>query len=117
MGRISLTGPWGEALAAEYLRKKRYSIVACNYRSKFGEIDLIAANRRYLVFVEVKYRRSGAYGNPAEAVDGRKQRTICRVADYYRMRHGIPDGQACRFDVVAVQGEEICLLRNAFPYQ
>ena len=70
-----------------------------------------------LVFVEAKYRPSGAYGSPAEAVDGRKQRTICRVADYYRMRHGIPDGQACRFDVVAVQGVEICLLRSAFPYQ
>ena len=117
MGRSSLTGPWGEALAAEYLRKKRYAILASNYRCKFGEIDLIARDGRTLVFVEVKYRRSRAYGNPAEAVDGRKQHTICRVSDYYRMTHGISEDQPCRFDVAAIEGDEVCLIRNAFPYQ
>ena len=111
------TGAEYEEKATEYLEGLGWRILERNYRCRTGEIDLIAADGPALVFVEVKYRRSGAYGSPAEAVDGRKQRTICRVADYYRMRHGIPDGQACRFDVVAVQGEEICLLRNAFPYQ
>ena len=49
----SETGPWGEALAAEYLKKKRYTMVACNYRSRYGEIDLIVQTRTVLVFVEV----------------------------------------------------------------
>ena len=47
----NLLGPWGEALAAEYLRKKRYVLVACNYRCRFGEVDLIVENRTYVVFV------------------------------------------------------------------
>ena len=117
MGNKRLLGTQKEQQAAAYLESAGFEILERNYRCRTGEIDLIAADGPALVFVEVKYRRSGAYGSPAEAVDGRKQRTICRVADYYRMRHGIPYGQACRFDVVAVQGEEICLLRNAFPYQ
>ena len=57
MENKSLRGAWGEALAAEYLRKKRYAVVACNYRCRFGEIDVIAQNRRYVVFVEVKQER------------------------------------------------------------
>ena len=51
MGRNNLAGAWGEALAAEYLRKKRYSIVASGYRCRFGEIDLIVKNRKYLVLL------------------------------------------------------------------
>ena len=58
MGRNNLTGAWGEAIAAEYLRKKKYKIIARGYRSRFGEIDLIAQNRKFLVFVEVKLRRT-----------------------------------------------------------
>ena len=53
-----LTGPWGEALAAEYLRKKHYRIEAMNYRTRLGEVDIIASNRQYLVFCEVKLRGS-----------------------------------------------------------
>ena len=51
MGKSNLLGAWGEALAAEYLRKKRYNILASGYRCRYGEIDLIATNRTYLVFV------------------------------------------------------------------
>ena len=58
MGRSNLLGAWGEALAAEYLRRKHYKILASGYRCRFGEIDLIAANHTYLVFVEVKLRKS-----------------------------------------------------------
>lgn len=58
MGKSKLAGAWGEALAAEYLRKHRYKILASGYRSRFGEIDLIAQNRKNLVFVEVKLRKS-----------------------------------------------------------
>ena len=61
MSTSNLLGPWGEALAAEYLRKKRYTIVASQFRCRFGEIDLIAKNRQYLVFVEVKLRKNSSF--------------------------------------------------------
>ena len=111
------TGARYEELAAEYLEEKGYVILERNFRCRSGEIDLIARIQDQIVFVEVKYRRSGACGSPGEAVDVRKQHTICRVADYYRMVHGIPETQSCRFDVAAVQGERLELLRNAFPYR
>ena len=58
MGRNNLVGAWGEEIAAEYLRKKRYKLLAAGYRCRFGEIDLIVSDRKYLVFVEVKLRKS-----------------------------------------------------------
>ena len=60
MAASKLLGAWGEATAAEYLRKKRYKILANGYHSRFGEIDLIAADRKYLIFVEVKLRKSSS---------------------------------------------------------
>ena len=56
-----LLGRWGEGVAAEYLRRKRYTITAANYRCRFGEIDLIAENRKYLIFVEVKLRKNARF--------------------------------------------------------
>ena len=110
------TGGCYEAAAAAYLEKQGLVILRKNYRCRSGEIDLIARDGRYLVFIEVKYRRNAAYGTPAEAVNLRKQQKICKVADYYRMKHRVSDGQACRFDVVAIQGRNIRLVRDAFPY-
>ena len=66
-----LLGRWGEALAAEYLRKKGFRILAAGWRCRFGEIDLIAADREYLCFVEVKLRKSSAYGSAGAFVDRR----------------------------------------------
>lgn len=106
-----------EKKALSYLEEKGYRLIEKNFRCRTGEIDLIAWEEKVLVFLEVKYRRGEAYGYPAEAVDTRKQRTICRVADYYRLTHEISEIQACRFDVVAIKGDEITLIRNAFPYQ
>ena len=73
MARSNLSGAWGEALAGEYLRKKRYTLVAANYRCKFGEIDLIVKDRRHLVFVEVKLRKSPKFAQALEYVDRHKQ--------------------------------------------
>ena len=73
MGRNNLTGAWGEALAAQYLQKKRFKIIATNYRTRFGEIDLVAANRHFLIFVEVKLRKSDKFANAFEYVDLHKQ--------------------------------------------
>lgn len=100
MGRNNLTGAWGEALAAEYLRKKRYQILATNYRSRFGEIDLIVANRKYLVFVEVKLRKTDQFASAFEYVDARKQERIRTTAAMYLSEFST-DLQP-RFDVIEI---------------
>ena len=104
MGRNNLSGAWGEALAAEYLRKKRYRIVASGYRSRFGEIDLIAENRKYLVFVEVKLRKSGTFAEAMEYVDRRKQDKIRVTADLYLSQN--PTTLQPRFDVIEIYAPE-----------
>ena len=111
-----LKGRWGEDRAAEFLRDKGYRITDANWQCRFGEIDLIAEECGVLVFLEVKYRKNNRYGSPAEAVTSAKQRTICRVADFYRMSRRIPESQSCRFDVVAIQGEQIEIYKDAFSY-
>ncbi|MCM1183162.1 MAG: YraN family protein [Roseburia sp.] len=105
-----------EERAAEYLLAHGVRLLEQNYRTRSGEIDLIGRDGEYLVFFEVKYRRTDGRGAPAEAVDYRKQRTICRVADYYRMTHRIGDAEAVRYDVVAICGEELTWYRNAFEH-
>ena len=67
--------------------------------------------------MEVEYRRDGRNGNPLEAVDARKQSVISRTALNYCMKHGYGETTPCRFDVAAVLGAEICLIKNAFEYQ
>lgn len=110
-------GYLGEQKAAEYLKQKGYRILERNFYSRYGEIDIIAREGKYLVFVEVKYRTNTSHGSPQEAVSRSKQRTICRVANYYCLKHGMQEGTACRFDVVAILGDDVTLLRNAFEYQ
>lgn len=105
-----------EQRAAEYLVKHGMKITERNFRNRQGEIDIIGYHDGYLVFAEVKYRSSPDKGYAAEAVDYRKQRQICKVADYYRQLHKLGEGTAVRYDVVAVQGEEIEWFQNAFPH-
>ena len=66
MARYNLVGAWGEAQAAEYLRKKHYKILAAGYHSRFGELDLIADNRNFFVFVEVKVRKNDGFAQAHE---------------------------------------------------
>lgn len=106
-----------EKFAGEYLASLGYEILEYNFRCRSGEIDIVAKEGRYLVFVEVKYRDSGNSGSPLEAVTVKKQRTISKVASYYCLTHGCGEETPCRFDVVGVLGGEITLLRNAFEYQ
>lgn len=103
-----------ETLAAEYLEQSGYRLLERNFRNRSGEIDIIARDGEYLVFVEVKYRADDACGSPLEAVDYRKQQKIVRVAQYYLQRKGYKTETNCRFDVVAIEGDEITLLKNAF---
>ena len=95
-----MAGAWGEALAAQYLQKKRYRVVATNYRSRFGEIDLIVENRKYLVFVEVKLRKSDKFANAFEFVDNHKQDRIRTTAEIYLSLN--PTELQPRFDVVEI---------------
>ncbi|MBE6975840.1 MAG: YraN family protein [Ruminococcaceae bacterium] len=107
MGKSKLSGAWGEALAAEYLRKKRYKIVAAGYHSRFGEIDLIVQDKKHLVFVEVKTRKSGDFATAREFVDRRKQDRIRVTASMYLSMN--PTKLQPRFDVVEIyapQGEK-----------
>lgn len=91
-------------MAAEYLRKKRYTVVASGYRSRYGEIDLIVSNRRYLVFVEVKLRKSDRFASAAEHVDFHKQQRIRSTAAIYLSEHDTP--LQPRFDVIEIYAPE-----------
>lgn len=108
------TGSLYEDMAAQYLRRQGYEILERNFRDRRGEIDIVAREGRYLVFVEVKYRRDAGSGYPEEAVFRRKQQRIRRTASIYLYRRGYAEDIPCRFDVVSIAGEEIRLLRDAF---
>lgn len=105
-----------EQKAAEYLKASGMKIAERNYQIRQGEIDIIGYHEGYLVFVEVKHRRSADKGYAAEAVNRQKQQKICRVADYYRLTHGLGENTPVRYDVVAVQGETIEWLQDAFSH-
>ncbi len=105
-----------EKVACEYLKQQGYEILERNFYSHAGEIDIIAKQGEYLVFVEVKYRKDSAKGNPLEAISLHKQKTISKCALYYIEKNGLFDMQV-RFDVVGILGEEIQLLQNAFDFQ
>lgn len=109
-----VTGANREALAAEYLTVRGMCVRERNFHCRQGEIDIIGYHNGYLVFVEVKYRRTTEFGSAPEAVDFRKQSRICRAADYYRYLHRLGDDCPVRYDVVAVQGTEISWIQNAF---
>ena len=100
MGKNNLTGAWGESLAAEYLRKKHYHLIAAGYRSRFGEIDLIVADKKFLVFVEVKLRKSASYAMAKEYVNQAKQNRIRTTAEIYLAAN--PTVLQPRFDVVEI---------------
>lgn len=105
-----------EKKAAEYLTENGMQILTQNFRCRQGEIDIVGKHGGYLVFVEVKYRKGTDYGTALEAVTYAKQCRICRVADYYRCRYAYGTDTAVRYDVLAIQGEEIRWVQNAFPH-
>ena len=115
--RISL-GKSGEDYACRELERRGYAVLARRFRTRVGEIDIIARDGDAIVFIEVKARRSTRYGEPFEAVDGRKQRKLVRMAAEYVFRFGLGNA-GCRFDVVSVLFGEglrprIEIVRNAF---
>ena len=100
MGRNNIAGAWGESVAAEYLLKKKYKLLATGYRCRFGEIDLIVCDKRYLVFVEVKLRKSDRFASAMEFVDFHKQNRIRTTAELYLSQN--PTDLQPRFDVIEV---------------
>ena len=103
--RPKTLGQRGEQAAARFLRRLGYTIVARSDRSRIGEIDLIAVDKRTVVFVEVKTRRSHDKGHPADAVDAEKQRRLTRAALTFLKHHELLENSS-RFDVVAVTWPE-----------
>lgn len=98
-------GDFGEAAAAVYMAEKGYMITERNFRTKFGEIDLIAENENWLVFVEVKTRSSNSYGLPSEAVDLKKQTHLYKTAVKYVSDN--PTEKEIRFDVIEIYANMI----------
>lgn len=99
-GERKLLGRWGEAAAAEYLKKKGFRLIAAGWHCRFGEVDLIVEDDRYLVFVEVKLRKSASFAQAREFVDVRKQNKLRTTAQIYLSMY--PTSLQPRFDVVEV---------------
>ncbi len=93
-------GAWGEATAANYLQKKKYKLEAAGFRCRYGEIDLIVSNKKYLVFVEVKLRKSNRFAEAMEFVDVYKQNKIRTTADFYLSKYHT--NLQPRFDVIEI---------------
>lgn len=104
-------GQAGEDAALVYLLQHGLALVTRNFRCKLGEIDLIMRDQACLVFVEVRKRASRDYGGAAASITPAKQRRLMRAAQVYLLRYRTPP--ACRFDVVAIDGERLTWLKNA----
>ncbi len=106
-------GNKGEDIATDYLKKHGYKIVERNYNCTFGEIDIVAKQGAYIVFIEVKSRSSTAFGMPREAVDWHKQQTIIQCSKLWLTTHKLY-GSAVRYDVVEVLNGQVTVLADAF---
>ena len=112
------TGRLSESRAAQWLERRGMRILERNLLCRAGEIDLVALDGRTLVFIEVRYRRSGSHGGAAASVNRRKQLRLLRAARYFlpqvAQRHCGGCMPACRFDVVCLQNGHIDWIRHAF---
>lgn len=104
------SGLWGEKIAVRFLRKKGYRIFETRYRSRFGEIDIIAAKGNILAFVEVKLRKSSKFAQALEYVDGRKQARLVTTAACYLAEHS--SSLQPRFDVIEIYAPEGVLTKD-----
>lgn len=103
-----------EEIAVNFLKEQGYHILCQNYYAKAGEIDIIAKQKEYLVFIEVKYRNNESKGTPEEAITPRKIRRMIQVAKYYLKENYDSDEIACRFDVITILENNIRLIQDAF---
>jgi len=113
-------GAWGEKVAADYLTKKGYVVLATGFRSRFGEIDIVANSKEYLTITEVKTRKSSRFAEAKEFVGKEKQKKIIKTTEYYLLKH--PTKLQPRFDVIEIYAKdgvltatpEIVHIENAF---
>lgn len=113
MDNRKLTGREGEDRAAAVLKKEGYKILSRNFKSRFGEIDIIAEDGGFLVFVEVKRRTGENFGTSLEAIDARKKLHMIRSAQIYLKVNRCP-GRRVRFDVVGIDGDNVKVIKHAF---
>ena len=115
-------GQCGEETAVKILKKNGYKILDRNYRTKMGEIDIIAKDGEYTCFVEVKFRKNDDFGDPGDFIDERKRQKIIKTAQYYAVKNKIYD-TPLRFDAVLINAEtdgkklinkKIQIIKNAF---
>jgi putative endonuclease len=112
-------GNYGEELAQNYIKNIGFTILDTNYNCKLGEIDIVAKDKNYICFIEVKTRFNKAYGNPSEAITLSKQKTLYKVAQVYICHKKIKN-YYFRFDVIEVLGNtlnndyKINLIKDAF---
>jgi putative endonuclease len=112
-------GNLGESAAAEYLYCEKYEVITRNFRSRFGEVDIIARDGKYIVFVEVKTRYNSIYGSPGEAVNYTKITKLRKTAEYYIIKNKLYK-DFFRFDVIEVyidyndNSQTIKHIKNAF---
>lgn len=119
-GDRKLLGRWGEALAADELRRKGFRIVAAGWTCRFGEIDLIAEDKKYISFTEVKLRKNDNVAQAREFVDRHKQERVRTAAQLYLAEH--PTELQPRFDVMEIYAPDgmqtkrprLIFLENAF---
>ncbi|MFQ3170298.1 MAG: putative endonuclease [Oleispira sp.] len=104
-----------ERLAEDYLSAKHFNLIERNFLCKSGEIDLIMKDQDYLVFIEVRYRENQEFGGALASITPIKQKKLRRAAEYYLLQHFGNTPPPCRFDVVAIEGQdEIIWVKNAF---
>ena len=106
-------GATAEALAAQILTERGYCIVERNFRCASGELDIVARDGEILCFVEVRSRADAQFGHPVETIDRRKQRQVARIAMHYIAQRN-PSFERSRFDVVAITGNEILVIQDAW---
>ena len=113
-------GDGNEDLVCNYLKSQGLKIIARNFRCRQGEIDIIARDKEYLCFIEVKFRNSSDYGQPQEAVNYYKQRKISKVSRFYLYSKNLSFDTPIRYDVIAVSVNEgikaVKWIKNAFDY-
>ncbi len=112
-------GDMTESYAAQFLQQQGLEIVTMNFHSRHGEIDIIAQDNETYIFVEVKYRKNNHYGGAISTISAKKQQKLKLCAAFYFQQSQLNEyNTACRFDVIALQGDlnhpEITWLRNAF---
>lgn len=107
-------GRVGEKKAVEYLKEQGYKILDKNYKTRVGEIDIVAKIEDEIVFVEVKTRSSDRFGSPSLAVNYEKQRKYFSVATSYLIKNFGTEDKNCRFDVVEIEDGKINHIINAF---